>query len=317
MRILLTGLGSIGRRHTRLLQESTRNIELIAYRSRASETGNGFGIPEYTQLQDALEADPDIAFITNPTHKHIETAMRCAKAGCDLFVEKPLSHDLNRVDKLISITEERDIVTCVGCQLRFDPVLNAAQERLQGDDLGSTISFCATAGSYLPEWRPDSDYRDSYSADPDRGGGVVLDLIHEIDYAHWLFGPLECTASEIEYTDTLDIESEAIAEAIVKGPDNCLGSIHLDYCRRQPRRTLEVICERGTIIANLEKKTLTVQYQSSTEQETFEYGRDQRFRKQLEYFLKHVDTRKACENNLQEGKDVLEIALEIRGGHDE
>jgi len=317
MRVLLTGLGSIGSRHARLLKESTRNLELIAYRSGTSGTGNELGISEYTRLQDALETDPDVAFVTNPTDKHIETALTCAKANCDLFIEKPLSHNLEGVDELISVAHERNLVTYVGCQLRFDPVLNAVRERLNNSELGTILSFRATAGSYLPDWRPDSDYRNSYSADPDSGGGVVLDLIHEIDYSYWLFGSMQCLGSEIEYTDTLDIESEAIAEAIVRAPDDILGSIHLDYCRRQPRRTLEVVCERGTLVADLEKQTLTVEYPSSTETEAFDYGRDRRFRNQLEYFLEHVGTRKACENDLQEGKEVLEVALDVKGEHDE
>ncbi|MFD1585897.1 Gfo/Idh/MocA family protein [Halorientalis brevis] len=317
MRVLLTGLGSIGQRHARLLKESSKDIELIAYRSGTSTSGNDLGIREYTRLEDALDTDPDIAFITNPTAKHVETALSCAKADCDLFVEKPLSHDLDRIDELIAIADERNLVTYVGCQLRFDPVLNATRDRLDDGELGTVISFRTTAGSYLPDWRPGRDYRDSYSADPDRGGGVVLDLIHEIDYLHWLFGPLRCIASDLGYTDTLDIESEAIAEAIVRTSDDVLGSIHLDYCRRQPRRTLEVVCENGTLVADLEDRILTVKYPSSTETETFDYDRDERFRKQLAYFLEHIDTRAACENDLREGKEVLQVALDIKRGHDE
>jgi len=317
MRVLLTGLGSIGQRHARLLKEVSRDIELIAYRSGTSALGNDLGVREYTRLEDGLDADPDVAFITNPTAKHVETALPCAKAGCDLFIEKPLSDDLDRVDDLIATADERNLVTYVGCQLRFDPVLNATRDQLAGGELGPVLSFRATAGSYLPDWRPDRDYRDSYSADPNRGGGVVLDLIHEIDYSHWLFGPLKCICCEVKYTDTLDIESEAIAEAIVRTSDNILGSIHLDYCRKQPQRTLEVVCENGTLIADLKNQTLTVEYPSSTETETFDYDRDERFRKQLSYFLKHVDTREACENDLREGKEVLEVALDMKGGHNE
>jgi predicted dehydrogenase len=274
-------------------------------------------MPEYTRLQDALDTDPAVAFITNPTDKHADTALACAKSGCDLLVEKPLSHNLEGVDELITVSSDRNLITYVGCQLRFDPVLNTVRERLRDGELGTALSFHATAGSYLPDWRPDLDYRDSYSADPDRGGGVVLDLIHEIDYVHWLFGPLQCTGSELMYTDTLDIETEAIAEAIVKTSDGVIGSIHLDYCRRQPRRSLEVVCEKGTLVAELEQRTLTVEYSSSTETETFDYGRDERFRDQLESFLEHVDTREACENDLQEAKEMLKVALVIKKGHDE
>jgi predicted dehydrogenase len=300
-----------------LLKELSKDIDLIAYRSGTSALGNDLGVREYTQLEEALNADPDAAFITNPTAKHVETAFPCAKAGCDLFVEKPLSHNLEGIDNLIAVADEKNLITYVGCQLRFDPVLNATRDRLQNEDLGKVLSFRVTAGSYLPDWRPDRDYRDSYSADPDRGGGVVLDLIHEIDYSHWLFGPLRCIASDLGYTDTLDIESEAIAEAIMRTSDGILGSIHLNYCRRQPQRALEVVCENGTLITDLKARTLTIEYSSSTETETFNYGRDERFRKQLAYFLEHVERREPCENDLREGKEILQVALDVKRGHDE
>ena len=317
MKILLTGMGSIGKRHAQLLRECSWDIDLITYRSDSSKSRNSFNIPEYTELEEALDTDPDIVFITNPTNQHIETALLCAKAGCDLFIEKPLSHDLENIDDLISTVENRDLITYIGCQLRFDPVLIAAQEKLQNEDLGDILSFRATSGSYLPDWRPESDYRESYSADPDRGGGVVLDLIHEIDYSHWLFGPLQATSSEIGYTGTLEIDSEALAEVLVRTSDDIIGSIHLDYCRRRPQRKLEVVCEDGTVIADIHEQTLTLEYPSSTETEKFEYGRDRRFRSQLEYFLEHVESRTLCENDIIEAKRVLQIALNIKGVIDE
>ncbi|GAA0512407.1 Predicted dehydrogenase [Halorubrum aquaticum] len=313
MRILLTGLGSIGRRHARLLYEELEEVELLIYRSGTSQSGNPFGAPEYTDLQDVLAQDPDIAFITNPTHKHIETATACARAGCHLFIEKPLSHTLENVERLIGIAKENDLVTHVGCQLRFDPTLNAAREIINSNDLGDVISFRATSGSYLPEWRPEQDYRDSYSADPERGGGVVLDLIHEIDYTYWLFDNISCVASAIAHTDTLEINSEAIAEAVMRVPGDVIGSIHLDYCRRQPKRVLEVVCEGGTVIADLQEQMLTIEWPSTTDTESFDYGRDRRFVAQLHHFIENVHSGGKCDNDLSEAKEVLQIALDVKG----
>jgi predicted dehydrogenase len=313
MRILLTGLGSIGRRHARLLYEELRGVELLIYRSGTSQSGNPFNASEYTDLQDALAQDPDIAFITNPTHKHIETATDCARAGCHLFIEKPLSHTLENVERLIRIAKENDLVTHVGCQLRFDPTLNAAREVINSNDLGDVLSFRATSGSYLPEWRPEQDYRNSYSADPERGGGVVLDLIHEIDYTYWLFDNISCVGSAIAHTSTLEIDSEAIAEAVMKVPDDVIGSIHLDYCRRQPKRVLEVVCEDGTVIADLQEQMLTIEWPSTTETESFDYGRDRRFVAQLNHFIENVHTGEKCDNDLSEAKEVLQIALDLKG----
>ncbi|MFC6752613.1 Gfo/Idh/MocA family protein [Halorubrum tibetense] len=313
MRILLTGLGSIGRRHARILHEELDELELLIYRSGTSQSGNPFGAPEYTDLQDALAQDPDVAFITNPTHKHVETAIACARAGCHLFIEKPLSHTLEDIEKLIRIAKKNSLVTHVGCQLRFDPTLNAAREVINSEDIGDVLAFRATSGSYLPEWRPEQDYRDSYSADSERGGGVVLDLIHEIDYTYWLFDNISCVASAIAHTDTLEINSEAIAEAIMRVPGGVVGSIHLDYCRRQPKRILEVVCEDGTVIADLQEQILTVEWPSATDTESFDYERDRRFVGQLNHFIQNVRSGGKCDNDLTEAKEVLQIALDIKG----
>lgn len=316
MKVLITGLGSIGNRHARILQDDFRNVDIVAYRSGYSKRGNQFDIPEYTSLKQALHTDPDVAFITNSTHKHIDTALRCARAGCHLFIEKPLSHTLEGVDQLIAEANERNLITHVGSQLRFDPILNRVKHMISEEQLGKVISYRAIASSYLPDWRPNQDYRESYSADPDRGGGVVLDLIHEIDYTSWLFGTPSDVNFRIGYTDTLEIETEAIAEAIFLNGDDIIGNIHLDYCRRQPRRTLEVICEMGTIIADLEEGKLKVEYPSSEEISSFDYDRDQRFKTQLDYFIDRVQSKKQSDISLREGKEVLETALKIKGEYD-
>lgn len=310
MRVLLTGLGSIGKRHARLLREHGREIELLAYRSGGKTDESG--ITEYTDIQTALDAGPGVAFITNPTHLHVETALRCARADCHLFVEKPLSHTMEGLDELLAEVRDRNLITQMGCQLRFDPVLNRARELLESGRLGDPLSFRVTTGSYLPDWRPEQDYRQSYSADPDRGGGVVLDLIHELDYTYWLFGPPAQLSSELQYIDALDIDSEAIAKAILRTEDDLLGSIHLDYCRRQPQRKLEVTCEEGSVIADLEGKTVTVEQSDETKVKSFEYGRDRRFRAQLDAFLKNVADGTESANNLREAKEVLNFALELK-----
>lgn len=316
MKALVIGLGSIGRRHARLLEEHPLKIELLAYRSGHSELGNQFGIPEYTDLQEALRTEPDIAFITNATHKHVETALACARAGCHLFIEKPLSHSLDGVDQLISEVDNRNLIAHVGSQLRFDPILNTVQQKILNRDLGDVIVFRAIASSYLPDWRPDQDYRQSYSADPVRGGGVVLDLIHEIDYTTWLFGSPTDAVSKVGYTDTLEIDSEAVAEAVLSKEEELLGSIHLDYCRRQPRRTLEVICEEGTFTADLEDRELTVELPKSEKTNSYDYHRDQRFKDQLDYFIERVQSEKPSKIDLREGKEVLKTALKIKGEYD-
>lgn len=314
MKVLVTGLGSIGARHVNVFQKIEEPVEIIAFRRTC--TGNELGVCEYADLDRALAENPDVALVTNPTHKHVETAIRCAKAECDLLIEKPLSHTISGVDTLIDIVKEKDLITLMGCQLRFDPILNEIKEYIDSEKLGSVLAYRAESGSYLPDWRPDQDYRESYSADASMGGGVVLDLIHEIDYTYWLLDEIKVTGSEISYADMLDISSEAIAEILFRSDNGTVGSIHMDYCRQKPRRKVEILCEEGSIIGDLKDKTISVEYSDSSEKRSYSYNRNLRFRKQLSHFINCVKEGQGCDNDVEEGKKILELALQAKGHRD-
>jgi predicted dehydrogenase len=311
-RVLFTGLGSIGSRHLRLLRERDESFDLHAFRSGATDWDSPDDVTDHDSLDAALAADPDIAFVTNPTALHVRTATKCARAGCDLFVEKPLSHTLDGVDELVRAATERDLITYVGCQLRFHPVLQAVKSALDDGEIGTVYSFRAYSGSYLPDWRPGQDYRDSYSADPDLGGGVVLDLIHEIDYSYWLFGDVSEQRAWTGQVSGLDVRTEDLAEILLETDSGAVGSIHLDYYRPEPRRTLEITGSDGLISADLNEGTLERRLDGEPSVERFQYERDDLFRSQHDYFLSHVRNREPCENDFPEGKRVLKIALKAK-----
>lgn len=315
MRILFTGLGSIGRRHLRLLREREQHFEYVAYRSGARETETPEDVRAVDSLSDGLALNPSVVFVTNPTNRHVETAIDCARAGCDLFVEKPLSHSRERVDELCRIVRKYDVVSHVGCQLRFHPVLRRIRSAIVDNVLGDTYSFRAYSGSYLPDWRPERDYRETYSSSRESGGGVLLDLIHEIDYTHWLFDGVDETEGLSRQVSHLDVDAEDIAE-IVLTTDGTIGNIHLDYFRRTPRRTLEVICERGTISANLLESTIKIEDRDGVIEDSYDLDRDDLFRQQLDYFLMKLQSGESTMNDVHQAADVLDIAMEVRDNND-
>jgi predicted dehydrogenase len=309
----LTGLGSIGSRHLRLLRERPEITDFIAYRRKI--TGDVPGVSEFDDLDEALATDPDIAFVTNPTHLHVDTATQCARTGCHLFVEKPLSHTRKGVDRLCDVVDTTGVVTMVGCQLRFTPIFERLHDTLATQRYGPVLSFEAYSGSYLPDWRPDQDYRESYSADPAKGGGVVLDLIHELDYSHWLFGPFDDVCGRVGKVSSLDIDSEDIAVMTVTGP-SIVGTVHLDYCRPTPRRTLEVVCEDGVLTADLIDRTLTIDTADGTRTQRFDYSRDDVFERELDHFFAAVRGDEPVRNSVHEAKEVLKLALDAKSSHE-
>lgn len=310
--VLFTGLGSIGRKHLTLLRELDQDFAIHAYRSGSSTKSTPDGITEYGQLRRALETNPDIAFVTNPTSLHVETAQMCAEAGCDLFIEKPISHQLEGTDTLIETAESKNLVCCVASPLRYHPVLRTVENQIDDGEIGEVLSARAYSGSYLPEWRPERDYRESYSSSRDLGGGVVLDLIHEIDYVYRLFGDVANSVGRTARVSDLDIETEDLAEIILKMDSGMVAQIHLDYVRRQPRRTLEVTGSSGSIRADFVENEVRLEQDYDDYYRDLAVDDDEMYRRQLRAFLDAVEQRNACESTLKEAQRVLKIALDVR-----
>lgn len=311
--ILFLGLGSIGRRHLRLLRELEEPFEFLAYRSGTGTEYNDLtSIEEYEDLSLALAADPDIAFVTNPPHLHVDVATTCAHAGCHLFIEKPLSDSIDRIDELLSVVDERCLVTMMGCQFRYDPVMKQTKKLIE-DDIGPVYAFRAESGSYLPDWRPYRDYRETYSAKRDQGGGVIFDLIHELDYVQWLFGGVDVVTAKTGQVSHLEIETEDVSEIVLETHSGAMGSVHLDYFRPVPKRTFEVVGRDGVISGDLLAGTLKLTGSEDDRVWSFDYDRDDLHRAQLKDFLRHVERGEPPENDVHDGRKVLELALEAKG----
>lgn len=310
MRILFIGLGSIGKRHLRLLNEIIPDSEFIAYRSSRKEKDHPAEVEEYFDIQTALDQEPDIAFITNPTSEHIDYSIKCARNDCHLFIEKPISHNLKQTDTLQKIVEERNLVTMAGYNFRFHPVINTVKDKI--GELGEVYYARAVSSSYLPEWRPEQDYRESYSAKKELGGGAVLDLSHEIDYLRWIFGDAESIKSVTGQFSHLEIETEDLCEAIIDFEKGTC-SLHLDYFRKDPERKIEVIGKNGSIIGDLIENEVQVNIQGKEDKtEKFDIERDYTYKKELQHFLKKVRQDKDTDIDVLEGIKTLELVNKIK-----
>lgn len=249
MKWLIAGLGSIGRRHLRnLLTLGERDI--LLYRTHRSTMPDDeiSQFPMEIDIAAALAHKPDAVIIANPTAAHLRTALPAAKAGCHLLIEKPLAgHMSEEVEQLEQIVNSTGISALVGFQFRFHPVLMQLKMILSENTLGRVYSFRAHWGEYLPGWHPWEDYRISYAARKDLGGGVVNTLCHPIDYVRWLFGEVERLSAITGHLSDLEIDVEDLAEITLKFQNGCVGSIHLDYFLRPPAHWIEIIAEKGFI----------------------------------------------------------------------
>ena len=247
MKYLIAGLGSIGRRHLRNLQ-ALGEQDILLYRTHHAtlpdeELG---GYPVETDLGRALQLEPEAVIIANPTALHLSVALPAAEAGCHLLIDKPVSHSLEGLDELQAALKRGGGKVLVGFQFRFHPGLQRIKELLDKQAVGRPCSVRAHWGEHLPNWHPWENFRLSYAARPELGGGVVLTLCHPLDYLHWLIGETE---SLWAFTSRhgLGLEVEDTAEIGLKFKNGAVGSVHLDYIQRPPQHTLKIIGTEGTI----------------------------------------------------------------------
>lgn len=252
-RILIVGLGSIGKRHVRLARELMPDVQIAVLRHQRCQNMTDTGIDHcYTSLDDALLFQPQAAVIANPATHHLETALTLAKAGVHLLIEKPIAANSQGVTDLIETCNSRNTVLMVAYNLRFLPSLQKFRELLVEQRVGRALSVRAEIGQFLPSWRPDSDYRQTVSAKSTLGGGVLLELSHEIDYLRWLFGEVEWVNAVQRKQSSLEIDVEDTAHLIMgftpaPGATPIIANLNMDFIRHDTTRTCTVIGERGTL----------------------------------------------------------------------
>jgi predicted dehydrogenase len=248
VKFLIAGMGSIGRRHLRNLIALGED-DILLYRTGLSTLPDEDlrDYPVETDLKSALAQQPGAVIISNPTAFHLDVAIPAAEAGCHLFIEKPISHSLDRVQELESTVRTRGGEVLVGFQFRFHPGIDRVKRLLDEGAIGRPLSARAHWGEYLPGWHPWEDYRLGYSARPDLGGGVILTLCHPLDYLRWLLGEVAAIWAFAGQLNDLELRVEDTAEIGLRFVSGALGSVHLDYNQRPPSHRLEIVGTGGTI----------------------------------------------------------------------
>lgn len=248
MRILIAGLGSIGRRHLRNVRALLPEADITVLRHAFFDEAVLPDADRYVfSLEDALRHRPDAALICGPASTHVPVATALARERVHLFVEKPISDTSEGVPNLIALCEGLGLTLMIGYNLRFLPSLRAMRDALLGGTIGRLMTVDAEAGQYLPEWRPDVDYRGTVSASRARGGGVTLELSHEIDYVRWLCGEIADVSAVSGTLGDLDVDVEDTTRMLVRFRSGAIGSIRLDMAIRSRARGCRLAGTAGTL----------------------------------------------------------------------
>ena len=293
MNALVIGYGSIGQRHVRLLNEFGCKTAVISNRQVDYA-------PLYSEIKDGLTGHkPEYVVIANSTGEHFRAFAELVELGYNgtVLVEKPLFH-------CVQESKPNDFLqTYVAYNLRFHPFVQRLKALLAGEKI---ISVLAYVGQYLPDWRPQRDYRQSYSAKKELGGGVLRDLSHELDYLIWLLGGWKRLAAQGGHFSPLEINSEDVIALIMETPRCPVVSAQLNYLDRMTRRFLVVNTAEHTIEADLIRGTLTI----DNSIEKFNIEKDMTYRQMHKSILEG-----GCESlcSLEEGVEVMRLieAVEI------
>lgn len=330
MKTLIAGLGSIGRRHFRNLV-ALGEKDIVLYRTHKATLPDDelAGYPVETDLAEALKKHkPDAVIVANPTALHMDIAIPAAEAGCAVLLEKPIAEDLSRIDALRRAAEKNGNRILVGFQFRYHPTLNKAKELIEAGVLGKILTVHAHWGEYLPNWHPWEDYRQSYAARDDLGGGVVRTLTHPLDYLRYLLGEVESLQAFQGHISPLELAGvEDVAEIGLKFKSGAIGGVHVNYFQRPAVHRLEIVGMSGTLRWDNADGTLIhyqmpdafggiyPQPQAATETrynvpEGFE--RNQLFVAQTRHFLDVASGSAKPICTLEDGIRALEMAIEAR-----
>ncbi len=301
MNILIIGLGSIAGKHIQAIHNLVPQTNLYALRSSVNTTSVE-GVTNIYKL-DELKVKPDFVIISNPTNLHAQAISQCIEMGIPLFIEKPLFDTLDNKDALVKEVEDSGILTYIACNLRFHPAIRFLKEQLDGKRINEVNIYC---GSYLPDWRPGRDFRSIYSANADMGGGVHLDLIHEIDYCYWIFGQPQQTHAIRRNASHLDISATDYAHYSLTY-EKFVANITLNYFRKDTKRSVEILSDDSTWIHDLPKCEITDHKGNIIFKQ--DYKILDTYTDQMRYFLNHLKEKKEPMNGIAEAFNVLQICL--------
>jgi predicted dehydrogenase len=274
-----------------------------------------YNIRSFSNLDDALSERPNAVFVTNPNTLHMPVALAAARAGCHLFIEKPISHTLDGLDELCGLVHQKGLVVFVAYQFRFHPGLQLLKKMIDNGQFGQLLSAHIVNGEYLPDWHPYEDYRDTHPAHRDLGGGCLRIQTHELDYALWLFGMPTRVFAVGGQLSRLELNAEDSVSLLLhcdhRGKPLPV-HIHLDYLQRPPQRVCEVIGDGGRAYYNYYANEIEYHETASRTTTTYRFNgfdRNQMFIDELSHFLACLRGDAQPIVDLREGIQSLKISL--------
>ena len=291
--IIVFGAGSIGERHLRNLH-FLGFTKLLVFRKRKLpfRTLENIKVTTLTTWDEVKKNKPIVAIISSPTSMHLLQTIECIKLGIHCLVEKPLSNNLNDFAKLNKALKKNNVYIHVGYMMRFHPLIKKIKQIINKNTYGNLLSLNSKWGEYLPDWHPWEDYRLSYAAKKELGGGVSLTLSHDIDLANYLINSKVLKSVIVKnFSSNLEIETESGSDLIVKYENGSTANIHLNFHEKKKERFLKIVFDNASINFNFYKSELVINSSNEVEKiiKLDNFNRNDLFIDQTKYFFSKIN----------------------------
>ena len=308
MKILIMGLGSIGKRHAQILKEMSGH-EIFALRTFQGQEKNDLGIHELRSWDEVDKHNFSAALITNPTFMHLETALECAKRNMHLFIEKPIDCKTDRLDELTELVRQKNLTAYIAYPLRFHPVICELKKKLQGQTI---LHSRVVSASYMPHWRSKQKRKATYSSFSEQGGGVILDCSHEIDYIEYLFGEIKEIQGIFGRQSSVTVNAEDFCDLNLSHLQGTT-SLHMNLFSFETQRYIEVDTKEFYIKGDLNRFEIRIKDHMRESVLHFSTDYEAMFRSQLSYFFEHVGN-PDIQNNLATAGKLFRKVIEFKNG---
>jgi predicted dehydrogenase len=266
--ILLIGAGSIGERHIRNLWSLGYN-NIIVYRQRNlpfRDIANA-QVEIVTNWNDALAKKPLAAIVCTPTAQHLQQTLDCINNGIHVLVEKPLAHENIDAVTIIDAIQKNKVLVQVAYMMRYHPLLQQVKTFVESKQFGNLVNIQTFWGEYLPAWHPWEDYRTSYAAQKESGGGAALTLSHDIDVANWIGGAdVSRYASFPNHHTALEVNTNAAFDLNIVYTNNVTAHVHVNYCQPIAQRWYKFIFDQAVMDVDFFKSSLSISTKENVEE---------------------------------------------------
>jgi hypothetical protein len=295
-KVAVIGLGNIATRHRRNLKELFPNVLVYAVSSSGRlldelvSDCDGY----LTDIDAVIKAEVDMAIVASPATYHLEHSRKLVVSGIPTLIEKPVTASFQEATELQALAAKYATPIAIGYCLRYLPSAKILKKLLNVEFVGDIYNVTIDIGQFLPDWRQNKSYKESVSANKALGGGALLELSHEFDYAQWLFGELNLIASVLRSSTELETNVEALADIMTVNADGTIVYLHLDFLQKKPWRQCHIIGSRGRVIWDLIRNEV-ISYTSKGAEIIYsdpEWDKNKLYLSMLSDFVEKIDGRR-------------------------